>query len=112
MDIKGKNAIITGASGKLGGEIALGLGKAGCNCICHCNRNLEAVEEIAAKIEGMGRHAVCVQADLNSDNDIEKLFDVAEKSGVAEILVNSASIFSQMPLADVTRGDAEEMLET
>ncbi|HUS73057.1 MAG TPA: SDR family oxidoreductase [Sedimentisphaerales bacterium] len=70
MELSDKTAVVNGASGRLGGAVAEALGKAGCNCICHYNRNKEKAENIVEQIKQMGvkalakelAHAICVNS--------------------------------------------------
>jgi NAD(P)-dependent dehydrogenase (short-subunit alcohol dehydrogenase family) len=109
MELKGKTAIITGASGRLGFEIASGLGRAGCNCVCHYNKNKARAEELARQLCQSGVAAVAVQADLADPVQIERLFEKALGIGTPQILVNSAAVFWGQPLKDVDAGKAENI---
>jgi len=110
MELKGTTAIITGSSGRLGGAIAFALAKAGCNCICHYNRNKQAAEEIVEQIEALGANALAVGADLTEPSQIEELFEKAARFGTAQVLVNSASVFSRQPLQEVSSEEAQRVL--
>lgn len=107
MELKGVTAIVTGSSGRLGRAIGLALGQAGCNCVCHYNRNRESAEELAEQIRALGQRAFAVQADLSRPEQIEKLF---AEAAVPQILVNSAAAFSRQPLAEVTFQEAQRVL--
>ncbi len=110
MKLSGATAIITGSSGYLGGAIATALAAAGCNCICHYNRNKQKAEEVVKQIQKMGAKAVPVKADLTRQGDIKDLFDSSERFGTPQILINSAAVFSRQPLQDVTFEEAQEIL--
>ena len=75
MEIKGKTAIITGSTGRLGYCIAENLARAGCNCICHYHRNPDRAGELIRQIETIGPKALAVQADLAAPEGIEFLVD-------------------------------------
>jgi NAD(P)-dependent dehydrogenase (short-subunit alcohol dehydrogenase family) len=111
MELEGLTAVITGASGKLGGTIALALAEVGCKCICHYHRNRKRAEELVRQIINMGREAIAVGADLTKTDEIEKLFTEAAAVGPVRILVNSVSIFQRQPLADVTFDNARDMMD-
>jgi NAD(P)-dependent dehydrogenase (short-subunit alcohol dehydrogenase family) len=112
MKLKGKTAVITGASGQLGSGIALALGLAGCNCICHYNRNKQKAEEAAEQIEKKGSKAMAIQADLTSEEQIEQLFEQAEHIGTPQILVNSAAVFSRQPISEISYEQAQKIITT
>ena len=98
MELKGTTAVITGSSGHLGGQIALALGAAGCNCVCHYHSGKEKVVKVAGQIQDMGVEAVAVGGDLRDSGKIEEMFAKAAKLGTPRILINSAAIFSRQPL--------------
>jgi 3-oxoacyl-[acyl-carrier protein] reductase len=79
MDIAGKTAIVTGASGELGREIALCLGRRGMDCVCHYHAHADIANETVASIQAMGRRAAAVQADLASADTAELLMAEAQK---------------------------------
>lgn len=110
MKLKGMTAIITGASGVVGGEIAIALAKAGCNCICQYNHNKEKAENLVGQIEDIGVKAITVQADLTNADAIESFFESASAISVPQILINSAAVFSKEPLAEVTFEKAQNVL--
>ena len=93
MELKGKTAIITGSSGQLGGQIAIDLAKAGCDCVCHYHSNKQRADDVVQQIQQMGRKAIAVGADLTDDKQIEALFAKASELGTPTILINSACGF-------------------
>ncbi len=110
MELKGTTAIITGSSGRLGGAIALALGEAGCDCICHYNQHKEKAEELAEQIKSLGVKAMAVGADLTNLSQIEDLFESIAEFGTPQVLINSAAVFSRQPLSEVTFEEAERVL--
>lgn len=115
MDIKGKTAIITGATGKLTGTIVMSLTQAGANCICVYNKNTAKAKELKRKL---GKKSLFIQADLTVPEDIEKIFAGIAKLNLTHstssgrgglpqvapprILINAASIFEKKPIEDIT----------
>lgn len=110
MELKGTVAVITGSSGRLGSAIAKALGEAGCNCVCHYNRNDQAVKSLVEQIQEMGPKALAVGADLSKSRGIEDLFEKAEEFGTAQVLINSAAVFLRQPLEQVTFEQAQKVL--
>ncbi len=110
MKLKAMTAIITGTSGLVGGEIAMALAKAGCNCICQYNHNKEKCEQLVEQIEKMAVEALAVQADLAKSEAMESFFESASAIGLPQILVNSAAVFSKTSLSDVTFEKAQDVL--
>lgn len=98
MEIKGKTAIITGASGKLGSAIVSDLADKGCNCICQFYKNDKAGEDIARKARQKGVKAKSVQADLTNPDDLKNLVESGQGFGNTRILINSAAVFERSEL--------------
>lgn len=111
MELNGKISVITGASGRLGGEIAKALGRAGCDCVCHYNTNEEKADELVEQIRSLGVKAVAVGADLSDPKRIETLFEKAAELGTPQVLINSAGVFSRQPLQQITSEDALRLLD-
>ena len=110
MDIAGKTAIVTGASGGLGGAIALCLARRGMDCVCHYHHNADAVQRVADEIRAMGRKAAAVQADLASGDAAELLMAAAKKLGPVRVVVNSASIFAKNEIGTLSASEVAAML--
>jgi 3-oxoacyl-[acyl-carrier protein] reductase len=66
MEIKGRTAIITGATGKLASQIVLSLAKAGANCVCIYNSNTLKAKKLAADLRKFKTKTLFVQADLTA----------------------------------------------
>jgi len=91
FDLTGKVALITGASGGLGGAIARAFGEAGADLALHYRSNEESAKKLSAEIREYGRKAVIFQADLTNHEEAEMLVDDAVKEfGDLHILVNNA----------------------
>jgi NAD(P)-dependent dehydrogenase (short-subunit alcohol dehydrogenase family) len=111
MELNGTTSIITGASGHLGRAVAAALAAAGCNCICHYNRNKQAALELVEQIRDSGRDASAVSADLAQSDGAKKLFESIAENPVPQVLVNSAAVFSRQPLADIDFESARRIMD-
>jgi 3-oxoacyl-[acyl-carrier protein] reductase len=91
IDLSGKIALVTGASGQLGRVIALTLGDCGADLILHYHRDELAIERVLQKVTALGRRAVTVQADVDTAAGVTKILAQA-KDGLAmpDILVINA----------------------
>jgi NAD(P)-dependent dehydrogenase (short-subunit alcohol dehydrogenase family) len=96
FDLRGRVAIITGASSGLGVGLARGLAGAGARVAVVARRATE-LKALADSIDGLA-----VVADLSLDNEPQRVVDeVAAAFGPPEILVNSAgSIFTHTRAED------------
>lgn len=89
FELKGKKALITGASGGIGGEIARTLHKAGAD-IAISGTRLESLNSLAEEI---GSNVQIFQCNLNDSVAIDDLLKTAsEKMGGIDILINNAGI--------------------
>ncbi len=89
FDLTGKNALVTGATGGIGGEIARAFHKAGAT-VAISGRQQEKLEALAAEL---GDRVVVLPCDLADRAAVAKLVDQAvEKLGRLDILVNNAGL--------------------
>jgi len=90
FDLTGKTALITGASGGIGGAIAKALVERGATVALSGTR-VEALEKVAAELGGK---AVIVPANLSDPASVEALAKTAEEKlgGKVDILVNNAGL--------------------
>jgi 3-oxoacyl-[acyl-carrier protein] reductase len=91
IDLSGKVALVTGASGQLGRVMATTLAECGADVALNYNRSAAPAEEACEKIRAMGRKACTVQADITSEAAIRAMRDrVVAELGSPDILVTSA----------------------
>jgi 3-oxoacyl-[acyl-carrier protein] reductase len=89
-DLRGKVALVTGASRGIGRGIALELAGAGCDLFLTA-RDRDALESVASAIRGVGRRAEIHAADLRGEDEPSRLAGlVKERFGRLDILVNNA----------------------
>jgi 3-oxoacyl-[acyl-carrier protein] reductase len=89
FDLNGKNALITGASGGIGGEIAKALHAAGATVAISGTR-LEPLEALAAELGDRVHVLTCNLSDPDAVEALPKA--AAETMGSVDILVNNAGI--------------------
>lgn len=93
MILKGKNAIITGASRGIGRAIALRLAELGADVVLNYRSDLNSVEEVVKQVEEKGVKALAVKGDVSSFDDAKRIVDeTIENFGSIDILVNNAGI--------------------
>ena len=91
LDLSGKIAVVTGATGQLGRVMARTLARCGADVAVHYHKNADMAETLCAEIAAMGRKAVAVQADVADKEAVLKMRDaVTEALGPATIIVNNA----------------------
>ena len=106
--LKGKNCLITGATGGLGKEISKELAKNACNLFL-TGRNNEKLNSLKNELENDKIKIDFEAADLSDIDDIQKLIDKTKKvfSNI-DILVNCAGVFPVKLLSDSTVEDFEK----
>jgi 3-oxoacyl-[acyl-carrier protein] reductase len=100
-----KSAIVTGASGGIGREVAKRLASDGFAVTVHYSGNPAKAEAVVTEIKGAGGKAVAVPADVANAEDVERLFKESMNAfGGPDVVVHCAGI---MPLLPISGGDVE-----
>ncbi len=102
-DLKGKVALVTGASKGIGAEIALELAARGAAVAVNYSSGKDGAEKIVDEITKAGGKAIAVQANLGDPDSIGPLVQKTAKAlGPINILVNNAGIYEFGPIEAVT----------
>jgi NAD(P)-dependent dehydrogenase (short-subunit alcohol dehydrogenase family) len=113
MILKGKTALVTGASKGVGKGIALSLARAGCNVAVNYFSDRAGGLATAGELLDLGVAALAVEGNVGHARDVNRMFDVAETEiGQIDILVNNAGIQTWGPLLDVTEEDWDRVIQT
>ncbi len=101
--LKGRTALITGASKRIGRAIAIALAEEGVNIVAHDRKALEPeTARVCGEVADCGSRSWNVQADLEKPEEYETLIARALKaSGSLDILINNASIFLPGTVMDI-----------
>ncbi|MBV9232752.1 MAG: SDR family oxidoreductase [Candidatus Eremiobacteraeota bacterium] len=98
----GKVALITGSSRGIGRTLALTLAREGADIVVNYQRNAEAAESALREIRGMGRRAVAVAANVETPEEIDRLFErVQEEFGGLDYFVSNAAASSFKKIVDL-----------
>src|SRR3981081_2206571 len=98
-----KSAIVTGASGGIGGSIAKRLAKDGFSVVVNYAGKPAPAQAVVADLEAAGGQGIAVQADVAIAADVERLFkESMEAFGRPDVVVHCAGI---MPLFPIASGD-------
>ena len=108
---KRRTALITGASGEIGREIARRFLSEGYKVILHANERYSEILRYAIDEQKKGREAYAVRADLLSDDSIESMCERIEKEiGTVHVLVNNAGFsLPQKLITDCTNEDWDKV---
>jgi len=90
FSLEGRVAVVTGATGVLGGAMARGLARAGAR-VGVLGRRKERAEEVAREISAAGGEAVALPADVLDEGQLREVRDeVLDRWGRLDVLVNAA----------------------
>lgn len=112
QELRGRVAVITGASRGLGRAIARALAGAGADVVLLA-RDRAALEAAAAEIGARGRRAEVCPCDVTCEAEVAAAAArVRERFGAAHILVNSAGINLRKPVTEFTLDEWRRVLDT
>jgi 3-oxoacyl-[acyl-carrier protein] reductase len=111
-ELSGRVALVTGGSRGIGRASAIALARAGCDVAVNYLRAADEAAAVAREIEGLGRRAVAVQADVSHQDEVTRLVEeCARRLGPVDVLVNNAGINPGKPLEELTLADWRETLD-
>ena len=111
LKLKGKTAIVTGASRGIGKAIATSLASEGCNLVI-CARGKDALKDAAEELESIGVEVVAMDLDITSSKSARKLVKKAKDAfDRIDILVGNVGGNKRNPLVDTTDDDWEDIIE-
>jgi enoyl-[acyl-carrier protein] reductase III len=113
IDLTGRLALVTGAARGIGRSCALRLAEAGADVIVNYVTSRAAADEVAQKIQTLGRRAAVVRADISEQDDIVSMLGFVKDSfGRLDILVSNAATGGFRPLMATTARQFEAAMNT
>ncbi len=107
-ELKGRTALVTGASAGIGKDVAVTLAEQGMNLVLAA-RSADALESLAAELRQRSVRALAVPTDVAQLDQLEALVQRARAEfGMIDVLVNNAGIetyhdFHTLPIEDIVR---------
>jgi 3-oxoacyl-[acyl-carrier protein] reductase len=112
FDLKGRVALVTGASSGLGMRFAEVLAANGA-AVALAARRVDRLKEVKARIEKAGGRAVAVEADVLDRKAMNRAFDQAEAAfGTVTILVNNAGVAHSTRAVDLSEEEWRRVVGT
>ena len=111
--LKGKCAVITGASRGIGKCIATKFAKEGANVVINYRNNEEEALKVKKELEDLGSQVLVVKADVSELEQAENLIKEAKKEfGRVDILVNNAGITKDNLIIRMKEEDFDRVIKT
>jgi NAD(P)-dependent dehydrogenase (short-subunit alcohol dehydrogenase family) len=110
MQMMGRAAVLTGAK-RLGADVAMALASRGTDIALGYRSSREEAEATAAAVRALGRRAFVCATDVTRQDDCRRLVDsAAEAFGRLDILINMASLYREIPFAELTGPELDAAL--
>lgn len=113
MSLKGKVALVTGASKGVGKGIALELARRGCAVAVNYNSDREGAQATAKEIESLAARSAVLQANVGLSADVDRMFaEFRQQFDRLDILVNNAGVQTWKALLDLEEQEWDRVIDT
>ncbi len=110
-ELNGKVALVTGAARGIGRGISLKLAQAGADVIVNFLEREDSANEVVEWIRGFGRRSVAIQADVSTEEGVDRLFTlIPSEFSRLDILVNNTGPFKVKKVLETTSAEWDLML--
>ena len=110
MQLQGKTALITGASGGIGSAMAVRLAKSGLNLVL-CGRSEEKLSKTKDAAEALGVQVLTVCGDITDDSfPAYAIGQTLERFGRLDILVNNAGMALSCPFEETSAAQFDQIM--
>lgn len=112
IEMKGKKALVTGASSGIGKAIAMQLAEMGVSVLIHYHREEQKAQSVAEMIIAGGGYAEIIQADLGNIDQAAQLGDKAwQQFNGFDFLINNAGVSYKKHFLDTTIEDVNHFID-
>jgi 3-oxoacyl-[acyl-carrier protein] reductase len=110
--LKGKTALVTGASKGIGKAIVIALAKEGCNIVFNYVGNEELAKNTCEELKRLNVKVVSSKADVSKMGDVENLIKIAKDNfNTLDIVVNNAGILKDRTLKNMTQEEWQVVID-
>ncbi len=106
--LKGKTALVTGATGGLGSQLCRNLAEKGCNIVMHFNSNQTKAGELARELTSMGVNVRQVQSDFSTKEAADILANQITEP--IDYLIHASAVTGNLLRASEVKPDEMEMV--
>jgi len=111
--LKGKVALITGASRGIGEAIAIEFAKNNADVIINYYNDVGEAQKVVDKVKKYGVECIAVKADVANYDEVKQMVSVIEKNfKKVDILVNNAGIVKDRTLKNMTKEEWNAVINT
>jgi 3-oxoacyl-[acyl-carrier protein] reductase len=109
--LKGRVALVTGASRGIGKAIAEALGRHGAKVAVNFHERAREAEAVATSIAASGGNAIAVRADVSVAAGVEAMVaEITARLGAIELLVNNAGVAIRRGIEDLSEADFDRTI--
>lgn len=111
IDLRGKTALVTGASRGIGRACAERLAACGANVVVNFRSSKDAAADVVRSVRAAGSTGIAVRADVTEKEDVIALVEVIEERfGQLDIIVSNAAAGGFRPLMDLSPANWDGVL--
>lgn len=111
--LKGKNAIVTGASRGIGRAIAVELANQGANVVVNYAGNEKSAKKVVEELKQAGVKSFAIKANVADEKDVKMMMkETLKEFGTIDILVNNAGITRDNLLMRMKETDFDDVVDT
>ena len=112
MSLKGKVALVTGASQGIGKTTAIALAKEGADVVVNYIGDSEGADKVVEEIKKLGQESIAIEADVSDFKQVEEMYKkVKEKFKKLDILVNNAGIVKDRTLKNMSPEEWQKVID-
>jgi NAD(P)-dependent dehydrogenase (short-subunit alcohol dehydrogenase family) len=112
--LKGKTVLIAGGAKNLGGLLARDFAQHGAGAVAihyRSDKDKAVADDTVAAIQNAGAKAAAIQGELNTEADMQKLFDAAIAAvGKPDIGLNTVGMVIKKPILEISEGEVDAMI--